>query len=117
MWPLVVLHYVYPTVVFCYFAVTSTFAVCTLQTSAVAAKATHVRHKVIVYLHIAFISSFVIQVVAKVVELLVLRRWPTQDNRPSVMYPGVRHRTKLPEKPLNYGLVSVFWFMGHCCPF
>lgn len=79
MWPLVVLHYVYPTVIFCYFLVASAIATCTLQTSSIAAKTTHVRHRAIVYLHTAFISSFLVQVVAKVVELIVWRRWPTQD--------------------------------------
>ena len=81
IWPLVILHYVYPTVVFCYFAATSAYVACTLQTSAItaAAKTTHVRHKAIVYLHITFITSFVVQVATKVAELIIWRRWPTQD--------------------------------------
>lgn len=79
MWPLVILRYVYPTVVFLYFAVTSTIAICNLQTSSVTAKPTHVRHRTIVNLHIAFILSFVVQVIARVVELLFWGLWPTQD--------------------------------------
>ncbi|RYP87420.1 hypothetical protein DL769_000516 [Monosporascus sp. CRB-8-3] len=79
MWPLAILHYVYPTTVFVYFAVTSSIAVCTLQTASAAAKTTHVRHRVIVYLLIACVLSFAVQIIVKILELLFFRRWPTQD--------------------------------------
>ncbi|KAI0160968.1 hypothetical protein GGR52DRAFT_153961 [Hypoxylon sp. FL1284] len=72
------LHYVYPLVVFLYFAVTSAIAVCTLQ-NADSAKAIHVRRNVIVYLLLFFISTFIVQVILKVVEITVWGRWPSQD--------------------------------------
>ncbi|KAI2617599.1 hypothetical protein GGS26DRAFT_585178 [Hypomontagnella submonticulosa] len=72
------LHYVYPLVVFLYFAITSAIAICTLQAPD-PAKSTHVRRKVIYYLLACFISTFVAQVVLKVIEVAVWGRWPSQD--------------------------------------
>ncbi|KAI1440865.1 hypothetical protein F5Y02DRAFT_324561 [Annulohypoxylon stygium] len=72
------LHYVYPLVVFLYFATTSAVAVCTLQTSD-STKPTHVRRKVIYYLLLCFVSTFVAQVILKAVEIVLWGRWPTQD--------------------------------------
>ncbi len=78
-WPLVILHYVYPTIIFTYFAVTSSIAVCTLQTSSVIAKTPHIRYRAILNLQIALILLFVVQAIVKVTELLFWGRWPTQD--------------------------------------
>ncbi|KAI1453475.1 hypothetical protein F4805DRAFT_470067 [Annulohypoxylon moriforme] len=72
------LHYVYPLVVFLYFAVTSAVAICTLQASD-STKSTHVRRRVIYYLLLCFVSTFVAQVILKVVEIVVWGRWPSQD--------------------------------------
>ncbi|KAI2606560.1 hypothetical protein GGR54DRAFT_644174 [Hypoxylon sp. NC1633] len=72
------LHYVYPLVVFLYFAITSAIAVCTLQTSD-SDKASHVRRKAIIVLLFLFIATFLAQVVLKVVEIIVWGRWPPQD--------------------------------------
>ncbi|KAI1383067.1 uncharacterized protein F4822DRAFT_440762 [Hypoxylon trugodes] len=72
------LHYAYPLVVFLYFAITSTVAVCTLQTSD-KAKSTHVRRKVIYYILLCFIATFIAQVIIKAIEVILWRRWPTQD--------------------------------------
>ncbi|KAI1774993.1 hypothetical protein F4818DRAFT_448631 [Hypoxylon cercidicola] len=72
------LHYVYPFVVFLYFAVTSAIAVCTLQTSE-SAKAIHVRRNAIFYLLLFFIATFVAQIILKVVEITLWGRWPSQD--------------------------------------
>lgn len=72
------LHYVYPLVVFLYFAITSAVAVCTLQTSD-SDKSVHVRRKAILYLLFLFIALFLAQVILKVVEIAVWSRWPSQD--------------------------------------
>ncbi|KAI1480178.1 hypothetical protein F4774DRAFT_418461 [Daldinia eschscholtzii] len=72
------LHYIYPLVVFLYFAVTSAVAICTLQTSD-SKKSTHVRRKVIYYLLCCFISTFVVQFILKIIEIIVWGRWPSQD--------------------------------------
>lgn len=72
------LHYVYPLVVFIYFAVTSAIVICTLQTSD-SAKATHVRRKVIFCLLLLFIATFVAQLALKVIEIVTWGRWPSQD--------------------------------------
>ncbi|KAI1100232.1 hypothetical protein F4804DRAFT_348717 [Jackrogersella minutella] len=72
------LHYVYPLVVFIYFAVTSAVAICTLQTSG-SAKSTHVRRKVIYYILLCFIGTFVAQGVLKAIEVAAWGRWPSQD--------------------------------------
>ncbi|KAI1467611.1 uncharacterized protein F4812DRAFT_402403 [Daldinia caldariorum] len=72
------LHYIYPLVVFLYFAITSAVAICTLQTSD-SKKSTHVRRKVIYYLLCFFISTFVLQFIVKIIEIIVWGRWPSQD--------------------------------------
>ncbi|KAI4863351.1 hypothetical protein F4820DRAFT_377649 [Hypoxylon rubiginosum] len=72
------LHYVYPLVVFLYFAVTSAVAVCTLQTSE-AAKAVHVRRNTIFYLLLFSIATYVAQIILKVIEIVSWGRWPSQD--------------------------------------
>ncbi|KAI2462942.1 hypothetical protein F4781DRAFT_156709 [Annulohypoxylon bovei var. microspora] len=72
------LHYVYPLVVFIYFAVTSAIAICTLQTSD-STKSTHARRRVIYYLLLCFVVTFVAQVILKVVEIVLWGRWPPQD--------------------------------------
>ncbi|KAI1799713.1 hypothetical protein F4811DRAFT_567807 [Daldinia bambusicola] len=72
------LHYIYPLVVFLYFAITSAVAICTLQTSD-SKKSTHVRRKAIYYLLYSFISTFVLQFILKIIEIIVWGRWPSQD--------------------------------------
>ncbi|KAI0882841.1 uncharacterized protein GGS22DRAFT_190819 [Annulohypoxylon maeteangense] len=72
------LHYVYPLVVFLYFAITSAVAICTLQTSD-STKSTHVRRRVIYYLLLCFVATFAAQVILKAVEIVVWGRWPSQD--------------------------------------
>ncbi|KAI1073641.1 hypothetical protein F5B20DRAFT_497752 [Whalleya microplaca] len=75
----VTLHYVYPIVVFFYFALASIVAVCTLQTSSDSANSTHVRRKTILCLSFLFISSFVVQGILKILEIIIWQRWPSQD--------------------------------------
>ncbi|KAG4220850.1 hypothetical protein PC116_g30671, partial [Phytophthora cactorum] len=53
-------------------------AICTLQTSD-SKKSTHVRRKVIYYLLCGFISTFVVQFILKIIEIIVWGRWPSQD--------------------------------------
>ncbi|OTB05557.1 hypothetical protein M426DRAFT_56873 [Hypoxylon sp. CI-4A] len=72
------LHYVYPLVVFVYFALTSAIAVCTLQTSD-SEKVAHVRRKAIRYILFGFLSTFVAEVILKVVEIIGWGQWPSQD--------------------------------------
>ncbi|KAI0850574.1 hypothetical protein F5Y00DRAFT_33403 [Daldinia vernicosa] len=74
----VTLHYVYPLVVFLYFAVTSAIAICTLQTSD-SKKSAHVRRKAIYCLLCCFLCTFVAQFILKVIEIALWGRWPSQD--------------------------------------
>lgn len=78
-WPLVSLHYAYPTVVFTYFAITTTIAACTLQTSATAAKPKHGRPKTLVCLLLLFMLSYVGQLVLRIVQASLGSEWPSQD--------------------------------------
>ncbi|KAI5865145.1 hypothetical protein GGS23DRAFT_618124 [Durotheca rogersii] len=72
------LHYVYPLSVFLYFSISSTVAFCRLQTSD-SAKGVHPRRRAIFRLLLLFIATFVVQAVLRVVEIIVWRRWPSQD--------------------------------------
>jgi hypothetical protein len=78
-WLLVSLHYLYPAIVFSYFAITSTIAACTLQTASSAAKTKHTRPKTIICLLLIFVVSYVGQLVTRIVEYFVVNGWPSQD--------------------------------------
>lgn len=77
---LVSLHYAYPTAVFAYFAITTSIAACTLQTSSVTSRIKHARPKIVVYLLLLFLLSYVTQLVLKIVQVSILSEWPSQDS-------------------------------------
>ncbi|KAI0872690.1 hypothetical protein GGS24DRAFT_491276 [Hypoxylon argillaceum] len=72
-----ILHYLYPLVVFIYFAVSSAVILCTLQNPST--KISPIRFKVIWYSLLLFITLYGAQIVLKLVEILVWSRWPTQS--------------------------------------
>ncbi|KAJ8123696.1 hypothetical protein ONZ43_g414 [Nemania bipapillata] len=72
-----ILHYVYPFIVFVYFAVSSAVILCTLQNPST--KISPTRFKVIWYSLLLFITLYGAQIVLKLVEILVWSRWPTQS--------------------------------------
>ncbi|ORY62351.1 uncharacterized protein BCR38DRAFT_238250 [Pseudomassariella vexata] len=78
-WLLANLHYVYPVVIFLYFAVASAVAACTLQTSSPVIKTKHGRPKTIIGLLLLLTLSYFGQLTAKIVEYMILQLWPKPD--------------------------------------
>lgn len=72
-----ILHYVYPLVVFIYFAGSSSIVLCALQNPST--KIPPVRFKVIWYLLLLFLALYGAQIVLKLVEILAWSRWPAQS--------------------------------------
>ncbi|KAI1126181.1 hypothetical protein F5Y10DRAFT_293954 [Nemania abortiva] len=72
-----ILHYVYPVIVFVYFAVSSTVVLCALQSPST--KISPIRFKIIWYSLLLFITLYGVQIVLKLVEILVWSRWPIQS--------------------------------------
>ncbi|KAK5633421.1 hypothetical protein RRF57_009135 [Xylaria bambusicola] len=72
-----ILHYVYPLVVFTYFAASSTVVLCALQNPSL--KTPPVRIKLIWYSLLLFISLYGVQIVLKIVEILIWSHWPAQS--------------------------------------
>ncbi|KAI0125691.1 hypothetical protein BJ170DRAFT_684947 [Xylariales sp. AK1849] len=73
------LRYLYPALVFLYFATTTAIAACTLQTTSSSAKTKHTRPKIIVSLLLLFILLYFGQLIAELVEHLVGSKWPPPD--------------------------------------
>ncbi|KAK8137790.1 ABC transporter [Apiospora sp. TS-2023a] len=73
------IHYIYPTVVFAYFAITSAVAACTLQTTSGSPNPQHRRPRSIVGLLLLFNVLYLIQLVAEVVEAIIQQEWPAPD--------------------------------------
>lgn len=71
------LHYVYPLVVFIYFAASSAVVLCALQNPST--KTPPIRLKAIWYSLLLFITLYGVQIVLKIVEVLVCSRWPAQS--------------------------------------
>ncbi|KAI0025409.1 hypothetical protein F4780DRAFT_328146 [Xylariomycetidae sp. FL0641] len=74
-----ILHYIYPLVVFLFFSIASIVVICTLQRSAEASNTTHVRYRTIWNLLLLFILSYGLQVVLKIVGIVSWGHWPAQD--------------------------------------
>ncbi|KAJ2982442.1 hypothetical protein NUW58_g6440 [Xylaria curta] len=72
-----ILHYVYPLVVFIYFAVSSAVVLCALQNPS--KSTTPTRFKAIWYSLLIFITLYGVQIVLKIVEILIWSRWPAQS--------------------------------------
>ncbi|KAI3332491.1 hypothetical protein HD806DRAFT_546580 [Xylariaceae sp. AK1471] len=72
-----ILHYVYPLVVFIYFAVSSSVVLCALQNPST--KITPIRFSIIWYSLLLFIALYGAQIVLKIIEILVWSRWPAQS--------------------------------------
>ncbi|KAK8082896.1 Heavy metal tolerance protein [Apiospora saccharicola] len=70
------IHYIYPTVVFTYFAITSAVAACTLQTTSDLPNPQHRRPRSIVGLLLLFNVLYLVQLVAEVVEAIIQQQWP-----------------------------------------
>lgn len=73
------IHYLYPTVVFTYFAITSAVAACTLQTTSNSPSPQHRRPRSIVGLLLLFNLLYLVQLVAEVVEAIIQQDWPAPD--------------------------------------
>ncbi|KAK8055277.1 hypothetical protein PG993_000504 [Apiospora rasikravindrae] len=76
---LVSIHYIYPTVVFAYFAITSAVAACTLQATSDSPNPQHKRPRSIVGLLVLFNLLYIVQLVAEVVEAIIQQAWPAPD--------------------------------------
>ncbi|KAI1318876.1 hypothetical protein F5Y16DRAFT_112012 [Xylariaceae sp. FL0255] len=72
-----ILHYVYPLLVFIYFAITSTVVVCALHRPS--AKTSPQRFKVIWSALLLFIATYGFQAGSKVVEIILTEHWPPQS--------------------------------------
>ncbi|KAI1437170.1 hypothetical protein GGR50DRAFT_686003 [Xylaria sp. CBS 124048] len=72
-----ILCYVYPLIVFAYFAASSAVALCTLQKPT--SRLPPTRFKAIWYLLLLLIAFYGAQIILKVVEILVWSHWPTQS--------------------------------------
>jgi hypothetical protein len=73
-----ILHYVYPLVIFVYFAISSAVVLCALQDPS--AKTPPIRIKIIRYSLFFFLGLYTAQVVLKIVEILAWSRWPAQSS-------------------------------------
>lgn len=74
------IHYIYPTVVFAYYVITSAVAACTLQTTIDSSKTQHKRPRSIVGLLLLFNLLYLVQLAAEVVEAIIQKNWPAQDS-------------------------------------
>ncbi|KAI1815821.1 hypothetical protein GGS20DRAFT_306753 [Poronia punctata] len=72
-----ILYYVYPLIIFTYFAVSSAIVLCTLQDPST--KITPVRYKAIWFLLFVFIASYASQVLLKIAEIVLWSYWPAQS--------------------------------------
>lgn len=74
---LMTLHYAYPTTIFLYYMVTSTIAVCTLQT--MSSEPSHPRRRAITWLLMFVILTYFAQLLALVTEGLIQHVFPPAD--------------------------------------
>lgn len=78
-WLIPSLHYIYPAVVFLYFATTTIVAFCTLTTTSAASKAKHAKLTTIISLLLLCLVSYLGQLVLRAIEGFLRHNWPSPD--------------------------------------